>query len=76
MVLGRPAVIVCHCHGVSDRAIRAAVQEGARTCRQVARACHAGRACGGCRPVIHEIIERESRPCEGHATHEPITAAL
>ncbi len=69
-------MIVCHCHGVSDRAIRAAVQEGARTRRQVARACHAGRACGGCRPVIHEIIERESRPCEAHAAHESIIAAL
>ncbi len=69
-------MIVCHCHGVSDRSIREAVQEGARTCRQVARACRAGRACGGCRPVIHEIIERESRPCEGHSTHEPVRATL
>ncbi len=69
-------MIVCHCHGVNDRSIREAVQAGARTCRQVSRACHAGRACGGCRPVIHEIIERESRPCEAHASHEPIIAAL
>ena len=52
-------MIVCHCQGVSDRSIRQAVREGACTVRQVARACRAGRMCGGCRPVISEIIAAE-----------------
>ena len=53
-------VIVCHCKGLSDRDIRAAVREGARSCGQVGRACQAGRTCGGCRPVIRELIRDES----------------
>jgi bacterioferritin-associated ferredoxin len=57
---GGAALIVCHCQGVSDRSIREAVREGARSVRQVARACRAGRMCGGCRPAICEIISVES----------------
>ena len=53
-------MIVCHCQGVSDRSIRRAVQDGARTVGQVARACRAGRMCGGCRPLICEIIQTEA----------------
>jgi len=53
-------VIVCHCQGVSERQVRKAVREGARSVRQVARACRAGRMCGGCRPVISEIISSEA----------------
>ena len=53
-------MIVCHCQGVSDRSIRQAVREGARTVRQVSRVCRAGRMCGGCRPVICEIIAAEA----------------
>jgi len=52
-------VIVCHCKGITDREIRSAVREGAATHRQVGRACQAGRTCGGCHPVIREIIEAE-----------------
>jgi bacterioferritin-associated ferredoxin len=55
-------VIVCHCRGVTDRAIREAVRDGARTLRQVARACDAGARCGGCRPAIAELIDDEG-PC-------------
>jgi bacterioferritin-associated ferredoxin len=55
-------LIVCHCKGVREVDIREAVRSGARSCRQVARACEAGRKCGGCRPVIREIISTESQP--------------
>lgn len=58
-------MIVCHCKGISDREIRTAVRDGAQTHRQVARACHAGRTCGGCHPVIREIIESEREPAAG-----------
>lgn len=56
----RPRLIVCHCQGVSDRSIRQAVREGARTVGQVSRACRAGRSCGGCRPAICEILSTEA----------------
>jgi bacterioferritin-associated ferredoxin len=53
-------MIVCHCKAVSDRTIREAVQRGARTMRQCALASNAGRGCGGCLPVVREIVEREA----------------
>jgi bacterioferritin-associated ferredoxin len=56
-------VIVCSCHGVTDREIRQHACSGARTPRQVAEACGAGGACGGCRPVVREILE------ETHGAH-------
>lgn len=53
-------MIVCHCKGVSDRAIRKAVREGACSRNDVVQACSAGLHCGGCAPAIDEIIETES----------------
>lgn len=48
---------ICHCHAVSDREIRAALHDGARTVGQVARSCGAGKGCGGCVPAIAELLE-------------------
>jgi bacterioferritin-associated ferredoxin len=55
-------VIVCHCKAVSDRAIREAIQRGAQTPREVAIACQAGRGrqCGGCVPLVRELIRVET----------------
>ena len=52
-------MIVCHCNGVSDRAIRRAVRDGARSLHQIARFCAAGSRCGGCHAVIEEIMDGE-----------------
>ena len=54
-------MLVCHCRRVCDRTIRTAVQEGARTTCEVGRTCGAGTGCGGCRPLIVEILEEETR---------------
>jgi bacterioferritin-associated ferredoxin len=62
-------MLVCHCKGVSERKIRQAVEEGACSRRHVARACGAGTVCGGCRPVIDEILDA-SRPAPAEATFE------
>jgi bacterioferritin-associated ferredoxin len=67
-------VIVCHCKAVSDSSIREAVRDGARSFRQVARACDAGRKCGGCRPAIRELIDDETRG-EVPATLLPLSSA-
>jgi len=53
-------MIVCHCKGISDRAIRKAVREGARSRGDILSACSAGKTCGGCVPAIDEIVEREA----------------
>jgi NAD(P)H-nitrite reductase large subunit len=55
-----PHVIVCQCKAISEAAVRQAIREGAHSWRQVARACQAGRGCGGCKPLIRELIARES----------------
>jgi len=56
---GKKPMIICQCNGVSDRAIRKAVRDGAGNRNAVVRACTAGMACGGCVPAIEEIIEAE-----------------
>jgi bacterioferritin-associated ferredoxin len=57
-------MIVCHCKAITDREIRKAVLEGAQTCTDVARMCNAGGECGGCQPLIEQLIGKEaaSRP--------------
>ncbi len=53
-------MIVCHCHAVSDRAIRACVRrDGAACADDVGALCEAGTGCGGCVPVVEEILEAE-----------------
>jgi bacterioferritin-associated ferredoxin len=49
-------VIVCHCHGVSDRRIRAEARRGAMDVDQVGAGCAAGTDCGRCVPRIEEIL--------------------
>jgi len=65
-------MIICQCNGVSDRAIRKAIRDGARERCDVVRTCMAGTACGGCVPAIDEIIEaeRDRTPCSALATLE------
>ena len=52
-------MIICHCHGISDRAIRKAVRGGASTRREIEHSCKAGRLCGGCGPAVDEILASE-----------------
>jgi bacterioferritin-associated ferredoxin len=53
-------VILCHCNGVSDRAIRRAVRRGAETVAEVGEHCGAGTTCGACHPSIEALLA-ESR---------------
>jgi bacterioferritin-associated ferredoxin len=50
-------MLVCHCKGVTERDVRRAIESGACTPRAVARTCGAGSMCGGCRPVIDELLD-------------------
>ena len=65
-------MIICHCKAVSDRTIRKVIQHGADTPRAIARACGAGRNCGGCRPAVRDILEGE-RSCAQAATEEAVS---
>ena len=54
-------MIVCHCHGVTDREIRACVQKGACSTDDVADHCGASTGCGGCASLVAEIVHGERR---------------
>lgn len=54
-------MLVCHCKGVSDRDVRRAIQSGACSRYDIARQCGAGSVCGGCIPVIDELLEPPQR---------------
>lgn len=54
---------VCLCRGVSDRTVRRAIARGARSIEQIGDACDAGTRCGGCWPILEDLLEA--------AGHEP-----
>lgn len=47
---------VCSCRGVSDRTVSQAIDEGAGDVGAVAARCGAGGRCGGCIPLIEELL--------------------
>ena len=55
-------MIVCHCTQATDRTICAAATAGCRTADEVAAVCGAGARCGGCQPLIQELLD------QAHAT--------
>jgi bacterioferritin-associated ferredoxin len=68
-------MIVCHCKAVNDRAIREVIERGARTPREVALACQAGRKCGGCIPVVRELLANEAGEMQAAPEALPAVAA-
>ena len=51
-------MLVCHCKSVSEREVKEAIRSGACSRRDVARRCAgAGTMCGGCRPLIDELLD-------------------
>ncbi len=50
---------MCHCRAVSDRSIRASIREGASTLEAVSDRTGAAQCCGGCEPMVAEILEDE-----------------
>ena len=49
-------MVVCHCHAVNDKAIRAEIEAGALDADSLAARCGAGSRCGNCRPVLEAIL--------------------
>ncbi len=55
-------MLVCICKGVSDRALRAAIDDGAATVGQLARQTDAGTDCGTCVCELKQMLaERRAR---------------
>lgn len=65
-------MIVCHCRGVTDREIRRCVRSGRASVGAVSEACGAASGCGGCEPLVSEIVESE---LESQCRHLPMLQA-
>ena len=48
---------VCVCRAVTEREVKSAIDQGARTVEAVTGACCAGDDCGACRGTIEDLIE-------------------
>jgi bacterioferritin-associated ferredoxin len=48
---------VCHCNGVTDRTVDAAIASGASTVPDITDRCTAGGGCGGCHRLLEELLE-------------------
>jgi bacterioferritin-associated ferredoxin len=55
---------ICSCRAVTDRQICGAIADGACTLAEVARQCDgAGITCGGCQPLLRELLTERGHPC-------------
>jgi bacterioferritin-associated ferredoxin len=54
-------VYVCHCRGVTDRAISDEVAQGATTIEALGETCGAGSRCGGCWPALEALLHADGR---------------
>jgi bacterioferritin-associated ferredoxin len=62
--LGTPniwAMFVCHCRAVTDGEIVEAITAGACDLEEVGRRCGAGITCGGCCPLIQELLAEHAQ---------------
>jgi NAD(P)H-nitrite reductase large subunit len=49
-------MLICHCRRVNDGAARAAIEAGATDLDALAELCRAGSGCGGCHPILEELL--------------------
>ena len=49
-------MIICHCEVISDHAVVAAIDDGARTLEQVCQMTGAGQKCGGCLFSLKQVL--------------------
>lgn len=49
-------MVVCHCLAVNDKVVRLIIGQGAASVEDIAAASGAGAQCGGCIPLIEELL--------------------
>ena len=49
-------MMVCLCHGVSERRVRREIEHGATTIDELAASCGAGAQCLGCHPTLDGLL--------------------
>jgi bacterioferritin-associated ferredoxin len=55
---------ICHCRGVTDRTIRAAIASGAGSVDKIGQRCGAGVDCGGCHLALEELLDEAAARLE------------
>jgi len=55
-------MVVCSCLAVSDRTVRAAIEDGATTVEALTDRCAAASECGGCWPALERLIAEHAAP--------------
>jgi bacterioferritin-associated ferredoxin len=69
-------MFVCHCRALTDREIDEAIADGARDLDEIGRRCGAGTTCGGCCPLLQELLENHAcREAALEAAREHAVAA-
>lgn len=68
-------MFVCHCRALTDREIREAIANGARDLDEIGRRCGAGVTCGGCCPLLQELLDDHAGRAAREAAPERATAA-
>jgi bacterioferritin-associated ferredoxin len=51
-------MFVCHCRALTDREIGETIAAGARDLDEIGRRCGAGVTCGGCCPLLQELLDQ------------------
>jgi bacterioferritin-associated ferredoxin len=68
-------MIVCLCHGVSERTLEKIIDEGAGSLKAIQKQCGAGGDCGSCRFHIAQMLHEAERPAERSSlVKEPLCA--
>ena len=69
-------MVVCHCRGVTDCAIRLAIEAGASDVDTLASQCGAGARCSGCRSGLEALLRAmTSAAATGAASPAPCEAS-
>jgi bacterioferritin-associated ferredoxin len=72
-------MFVCHCRALTDGEIREVITAGASDLDQVGDRCGAGITCGGCCPLIEELLARHADGGRGASgpglRREPLAAS-
>jgi bacterioferritin-associated ferredoxin len=58
-------MFVCHCQALTDREIGEEIAAGARDLDEIGRRCGAGVTCGGCCPLLQELLDAAANKLAG-----------
>ena len=64
-------MLICHCRKVNDGVAKAAIEAGATDLDGLAALCRAGSGCGGCHPMLEELLRGAGAKLEERFARSP-----